>query len=400
MTRCQLPVHSPLDVAALAGGLAAVLGARGVEEQVLPDLTARWGLRAVRLADSGTSALSLAIAASLAGRPAGERLVALPAYACYDVATAVDGAGVRAVLYDVDPATLGPDWDSLAAALRAGAGAVAVVHLYGVPVDLARVARMAADAGALLIEDAAQGAGAAWQGRPLGAHGSLAVLSFGRGKGITGGGGGALLANDARGAALLEALPPLPEGGSGLGVWARALAQWALARPSLYALPASLPGLGLGETVYHPPHPPRSIPRSALGILARTLALADAEAAVRRRVGARLRTVALTANLTTIAAPEGGEAGWLRFPVLLPSPARAAPLASGRRLGIMPGYPLPLDRLPGFGDGPRRVPLAGGYPGAAFLAERLITLPTHSRLTLRDLARLEAWMRGCPLLPS
>ncbi|MFZ5624228.1 MAG: DegT/DnrJ/EryC1/StrS family aminotransferase, partial [Gemmatimonadota bacterium] len=296
--RHQLPVYSPLDARAWLGGLAAMLDPRSCETDVTAWIAERWRSVAVRLTDSGTSALSLAIAASLAGRPAGEGLVALPAYACYDVATAVDGAGVRAVLYDVDPATLGPDWDSLAAALRAGAGAVVVAHLYGVPVDLARVARMAANAGALVIEDAAQGAGAAWQGRPLGAHGSLAVLSFGRGKGITSGGGGALLANDARGAALIEALPPLPEGGSGLGVWARALAQWALARPSLYALPASLPWLGLGETVYHPPHPPRSMPRSALGILARTLALADAEAAVRRRVGARLATVALTANLT------------------------------------------------------------------------------------------------------
>ncbi len=33
-------------------------------------------------------------------------------------------------------------------------------------------------------------------GRPAGAHGALGVLSFGRGKGVTGGKGGALLVND------------------------------------------------------------------------------------------------------------------------------------------------------------------------------------------------------------
>ena len=56
---------------------------------------------------------------------------------------------------------------------------------------LRALAAMGGDADA--AEDAAQEAGATLHGRRLGSFGDLSVLSFGRGKGVTGGGGGALL---------------------------------------------------------------------------------------------------------------------------------------------------------------------------------------------------------------
>jgi hypothetical protein len=49
------------------------------------------------------------------------------------------------------------------------------------------VKRLAAQAGAVVVEDAAQAAGGTLHNRPVGTQGSLAVLSFGRGKGLTGG---------------------------------------------------------------------------------------------------------------------------------------------------------------------------------------------------------------------
>jgi hypothetical protein len=56
----------------------------------------------------------------------------------------------------------------------------------------------------------------------------------------------------------------------------------------------------------------------------------------------------------------------------------------------MPGYPWALADLRGFGG---RVGNADWrFPGARTLAERLITLPTHSRLRERDLEALETWL--------
>src|SRR5690606_21063576 len=105
-------------------------------------------------------------------------------------------AGVRVRLYDVDPATLSPDLDSLAAAIARGVDSIVVAHLYGFPVNMRGVLKLAMAAGIPVIEDAAQGAGGTLDDRLLGSFGALSVLSFGRGKGTTGGNGGALLLRD------------------------------------------------------------------------------------------------------------------------------------------------------------------------------------------------------------
>jgi dTDP-4-amino-4,6-dideoxygalactose transaminase len=76
--------------------------------------------------------------------------------------------------------------------------------------------------------------------------------------------------------------------------------------------------------------------------------------------------------------------------VASPAARRLAESRPERRLGIAPGYPLPLARLPGFAS--RCVNAAPGFPGATELAEHLITLPTHSLLSAADLRALRRWM--------
>ena len=334
------------------------------------------------LADSGTTALTLAIKAAL---PEGGA-VALPAWGCYDLATAAVGAGARVVLYDVEPATLAPDFASLQRALAHGARAVVVAHFYGVPVDMEAVTRSAAAAGAIVIEDAAQAIGATWQWRPAGTVGALGVLSFGRGKGLNGGGGGALLINDV-------AAPVFDlDAGAGFSELARASAQWLLARPALYALPASLPFLRLGDTVYHAPRAPRGLTRASARMLLANWEAAHAVTTVRRRHAERLRVAAEAAGWRTIRLPESGKAGYLRMPILDPASNRGGAMASGAKLGIMPGYPQTLVSLHGFQG--YCINARDAFPGAEELAARLITLPTHALLSEADLRRIEAWLAG------
>jgi dTDP-4-amino-4,6-dideoxygalactose transaminase len=295
------------------------------------------------------------------------------------------------MLYDIDPRTLGPDRASLDRAIAAGAGTVVAVHLYGIPVDLAALQPITTADGAVVIEDAAQAAGARVGEHAAGAVGRYGVLSFGRGKGVTGGRGGALLANDAEGAAALSGLETTLAPARGAGVSAL-VAQWLLARPSLYGLPSSLPFLGLGETVHHQPHAPAQPSRFALGVLARTQTFAPAEAVVRRIHARRLTdAIGAGAELRTYAAPPGTEAGYLRLPVLAGERAIAATRAvHSRRLGIWPSYPQSLADLAGFGE--RRLNRDEPLPGARMLARRLVTLPTHGHLQRRDLEALERWI--------
>jgi len=388
------PVHSPVTLAAVASGIGALAGgAARARAEVMAGLGERFGCRDLLLTDSGTSALTLALRAGAKRAPGP---VALPAYCCYDIATAADGAGVQVLLYDLDPATLGPDLPTLRAALEQGARTVVVAHLYGIPVDLAAVRSLADQHAALLIEDAAQGAGAGYGGRPLGSLGSLGVLSFGRGKGVTSGCGGALLGNDDAGSTALAAVRDgLLPGSTSATEPIALLAQWLLARPSLYAIPASLPFLGLGETVYRRPRETRGMSAFALGVLRRTLPATDREAAARRAHAERLlqRLGVAVKNLEAVRPPAGAVPGYLRLPVLAQDASRGR-LGSGaaRHLGIRPGYPATLSELPGFGIRVRNA--RAGFPGARRLVASLFTLPTHGLLSDRDLRTLERWVAG------
>jgi perosamine synthetase len=386
------PVHSPVTLAAIVSGVGAVAGrAAQARVAVRMTLTERFGSRDLLLTDSGTSALTLALRAAerLAPGP-----VALPAYSCYDIATAADGAGVEVLLYDLDPATLAPDPAGLRDVLERGARTVVATHLYGIPLDLAAIGSLLRGYDAFLIEDAAQAAGASYDGRPLGSFGSLGVLSFGRGKGVTSGRGGALLANDDSGTTALAAVCDRlrPARTSAMEPIAL-LAQWLLARPSLYAIPASLPFLGLGETVYRRPRETRGMSPFALGVLPVTLASADDEAASRQAHAERLLARVGTAgpSLVTVRTPAGAMPGYLRLPILV-SGTRSKGMRSdaAKRLGIRPGYPGTLGELPGFGArvGNREARLSG----ARRLVGSLATLPTHDLLREGDLRALERWI--------
>ena len=383
-------MHSPLSLKALAAGLVAAASpaaARRARDAVVQAIGAEYNPRRVLLVDSGTSALALALRAAAAARPGP---AALPAFSCYDLATAVDAAGVPFVLYDVDPQTLGPEPASLQRAMAFGAGTVVVAHLYGVPVDVATVEQQIGDA--VVVEDAAQAVGTRIRGRPAGSFGYAAVLSFGRGKGTTAGRGGALLAHDPRAAIVIEELEPTlgPSGRSGI---AGLIAQWLLARPGIYGVPASLPFLRLGETLYRSPHPPGPAPPFSLGVLSRTQLLAAEETAARRRHAQRLAVAVASAPLLHgfTGTPET-QPGYLRFPLLPPTSAAAAVRGGwGRSLGIWPSYPRSLAELRGFGE--RRVNRSETFPRAGELADRLVTLPVHSKLSVCDLEALEHWIK-------
>jgi dTDP-4-amino-4,6-dideoxygalactose transaminase len=381
-------VHSPLSLRAAVAGLVPGGDPLGA---VRAAIDAEYAPLDCLLTDSGTSALRLAIEVAASQAGGSDALVALPAYCCFDVATAADGAEVGAVLYDLDPATLSPDPASLDRAMSAGAAALVVAHLYGFPVDLDIAARAAEKTGALLIEDAAQGVGGSYRGVPLGKHGSLSVLSFGRGKGRTGGRGGALLANDERGKRLMMvARARISAARTSPAAPATLLAQWGLARPGWYRLPASLPFLGLGDTVYRPSRPARRMDRLSAATLAATWSEAAVESEARKANAIRLGVALQGVRGVALIAPIPDSApGYLRLPALLPDSRIAR---SARSLGIAPGYPTSLADLDGFG--PRRADAGGLVQGARALAGRLVTIPTHRWLHEEDLAAIRVWAAG------
>jgi dTDP-4-amino-4,6-dideoxygalactose transaminase len=389
--RHQLPVYSPISLAALARGGGRAGAGREALAPLEAALASAYDARRVALAQSGTAALQLAIETAIRHR-ALPRQVALPAFCCYDVATAAVGADCRIALYDVDPVTLQPDLPSLARVLGAGAAVAVAVELYGVPLDWGPLRALADAHGAVLIEDAAQGHGGRWRDRPLGSLGEISVLSFGRGKGWTGGAGGAILLREAFARATLPSLAPAdPAAGRRVGL--RYLAQWIVGRPAVYRIPRSIPALGLGETLYHEPAPPAEMSAFSATVALATLGSAEREAGF-RRANAHIYEQALR-GLTPfggVPAPSGSEAGYLRYPVRVPDARAVVSPVSNQRLGIAPSYPTTLADLPAVSA--RRIQAQEPLPGAERLVRELITLPTHSRLTVRERARIVEVVRG------
>ena len=249
------------------------------------------------------------------------------------------------------------------------------------------------EAGALVIEDAAQSAGAHYRGGLLGTFGSLVVLSFGRGKGATGGRGGALLALDEAGERALATVGDTHQSASGgLKEIAALSATWALGRPSLYGLPASLPWLGLGQTHFREPGAIAGMSSVCGGALEVTLELEAGELAIRRHRAAQLASLVAASGVGAPARTvAGAEPGWLRLPVLAgASLRRAVAGAEARRLGILPAYPRPLVELPRYRD--LVINDDASLPGARSLADSLVTMPTHSALTDNDVRGAESWL--------
>ncbi|MFI9387111.1 DegT/DnrJ/EryC1/StrS family aminotransferase [Kutzneria sp. NPDC052558] len=111
--------------------------------------------------------------------------------------------GLRIRWVDIDPATLNVDLDDLARKISPRTRAIMVVHFAGYPVDLDRLDAILDEAETrfgfrpTVIEDAAHGWGATYQGRPLGTHGNVTVFSFQAVKHLTTGDGGlVVLPND------------------------------------------------------------------------------------------------------------------------------------------------------------------------------------------------------------
>jgi dTDP-4-amino-4,6-dideoxygalactose transaminase len=375
--RRQLPVSSPVTLGALIAATGAPPDAGPRLAAILSD---RFGAHGVALTDSGTSALTLAL--RLAVRPGGT--VAMPAYACVDLLTAAHGAGMKVRFYDVVPATLSPDLDSVRAAIARGAETIVVAHLYGYPADLPGVSAVAASSGAVVIEDAAQHAGGHLHGTRLGASGPLTVLSFGRGKGTTGGRGGALLAIDPLWAERVRGLS-LGAAPRGWGDLARAGAQWLAGRPAVYGIPASIPALRLGETVFHEPHAPSALSTAAARLVTAALDRMDNDRIGRAATADRLRAALHGGHDLRVVTPiDGALSGELRVPVL--DGAHRAGLPAH---GVVRSYPRPLDREPAA----RGVVWPGepASPGAREVCDTLWTLPTHAMVDEGDIMAIARW---------
>ncbi len=392
LSRTLPPTGAPIRLWDLVRCIPALAWGDEAEAGFADVLKTYFGVAHAFLVSSGKGAISMAL--SGLQRISDRREVIIPAYASFCLASAVARAGLPVKLCDVDPGTLDFDFDRLHRLVDERTLAVIPVHNYGLVCNMAEICALASEKGAWVIEDAAQAAGAEWEGRKAGSVGDIGILSLGRGKNICALSGGVILTSNEDLAdtiakeAARYAYPPLLSNAAGLAV---GVALSVFLNPALYAIPSNLPFLKLGANVYDPGFDVHRLSPVNAEAGLKTFPNLDRYNEIRMENALFLRAGLSSRDSIGVPAPDPrGRSVYLRFPVL-PGSRReredAYSRAAALRLGVTRSYPTPLGDIPDF----RKYLVFGAgddYPGARSVAERVLTLPTHPYVSKEDLSSI------------
>lgn len=142
---------------------------------------------------NGTQALYVGLKALGIGR--GDEVI-VPDFTFIASANSVIWTGAKPVFVDIDSRTFNIDPLKMEKAITKKTKAVMPVHIYGQAASMSEIIKIAKKHKLLVIEDAAQGVGVSYQGKPVGSFGDVGCLSFYADKIITTGEGGMILTND------------------------------------------------------------------------------------------------------------------------------------------------------------------------------------------------------------
>jgi perosamine synthetase len=174
---------------------------------------------------SCTTALYLSLAA-LGFGPGDEAIV--PAFTWISTANVVEHLGGTVVFCDIELNTFNIDPTQIEEKITSRTKAILPVHLFGLAADMSVINCIAAKHGLWVVEDAACGFGARYQGQHVGIQGDTGCFSFHPRKAITTGEGGMITTNNA---VLAEKLRRLRDHGAAMSDLQRHMG----ARPYLLA---------------------------------------------------------------------------------------------------------------------------------------------------------------------
>lgn len=141
---------------------------------------------------SGSDALYLSLLAAGVGH--GDEVLTTP-FSFFATAGSISRAGARPVFVDIEPDTFNIDPERLAEAVKAHSSVKAIipVHLFGACADMDPILGIAAECGAVVIEDGAQSIGAEYKKRKAQSMGEMGCISFFPSKNLGGFGDGGMV---------------------------------------------------------------------------------------------------------------------------------------------------------------------------------------------------------------
>lgn len=153
---------------------------------------------------NGLDALTLALRAMDVGT--GDEVI-VPSNTYIATWLAVSAVGATVVPVEPSPGQFNIDVEGIQQKITDKTKVILPVHLYGMPANMEAICALAKAHGLLVLEDGAQGHGAAIRGKRIGAHGDMVAWSFYPGKNLGAlGDGGAVTTDDAALAARIRLL--------------------------------------------------------------------------------------------------------------------------------------------------------------------------------------------------
>jgi dTDP-4-amino-4,6-dideoxygalactose transaminase len=311
---------------------------------------------------SGTDAIELAL--RVAGIGPGQAVIA-PSHTAVATIAAIERAGVRPVLIDVDPLTYTIAATDVEAVLSSSPefggcrpAAIISVHLYGNPADMPALLDVAARHGLRVIEDCAQSNGAKIGTRRTGTFGDLAAFSFYPTKNLGAFGDGGLVAtNDRELAARL-----------------RALREYGWQQRSV----SSFPGVN------------SRLDEIQAAILRVKLIRLDADNARRSEIARRYTAGLNRPGITIPACSDQVTHVFHQYVIRTTGRDELRRFLDERRIGTAIHYPLPVHRQPAYRE---RGLSAGTLVRTEKLCDEILSLPMFPQLSDADVDRVIASIR-------
>ena len=294
--------------------------------------------------------------------------VLIPGYTCYSVAAAVAKAGFKISLYDIDPKTLQPDINSVKKNLRKNTLAVIAQQLFGIISSLDEIRTLTDEHDIYLILDSAQALGRDQNGSVPEMNSDFGLYSFGRGKPLPVGSGGALVAN--KNMHILDEIQFYSHKKGCLQILQAATMQF-ISKPVFYKIFEMLP-LGLGKTVFDMSFYSGGIPSFVSKLLSGALPYLDKLNEHRRRIASKYEEYIPVSPLTHANATS-----IIRYPAIIDERFR---IDTYKKHGIRRMYPMAL--LKENTIRPFIVNHQVDTPGSEEISKKLITLPTHRSISI------------------
>jgi dTDP-4-amino-4,6-dideoxygalactose transaminase len=308
---------------------------------------------------SGTDALVLALRALGVGA---SDYVATVSHTAVATVAAIELAGARPLLIDIDPASCTMDVAELDRALATPPGRIAAivpVHLYGLPADLADLLPLARRYGVPVVEDCAQAHGAALDGKRAGSFGDLAAFSFYPTKNLAALGDGGMIVTDDR--ALAERARSLREYG------------WRARYVS------DMPGLN------------SRLDELQAAILAVKLARLDADNARRAAIAAAYDRGLAGLGLTLPPRRAGASHVFHQYVIRSPRRDQLRAALGARGIGSAIHYPVPVHLQPAYRGRVAQGP--SGLKESERAASEVLSLPVYPQLGDTAVERVIATLR-------